>query len=120
MSYTQEDLDKDLIRHFVRGYFDGDGSIYKNNGKYPFYSISIVGTDNLLNFIHDYFYRNNLTKRSYSSLKKRKSTQTVSYIRYGGNNVVNDILTHLYDGIDTNIPLDRKYKLFLKCKSKQF
>lgn len=113
-------IDSKMFRYFILGYFDGDGSIYKNNGKYPFYSISIVGTDSLLSFVHDYFYQNGLTKRSYPSLKKRKSTQTVSYIRYGGNNVVDNILTHLYDGIDINIPLERKYELFLKCKSKQF
>ena len=113
-------IEYNMFRYFILGYFDGDGSIYKNNSKYPSYSISIVGTDDLLNFIHDYFYENNLTKRKSSNLEKRKLNQLVSYIRYGGNNVVNDILSHLYDGIDTNIPLDRKYKLFLQCKSKKF
>lgn len=51
----------ELIRHFIRGYFDGDGSIvlshnssyYRNNGKikkyiYPTYKFIILGTEEFL------------------------------------------------------------------------
>jgi intein/homing endonuclease len=51
-------LKEDLIRHFIRGYFDGDGCLtgsyenYKNKEKKYFaWCISIVGTTTFLNKI---------------------------------------------------------------------
>lgn len=44
----------------------------------------------------------------------------VSYIRFGGNNVVSKILKFLYDGIDKEVPLKRKYKMYIKCVNRIF
>jgi hypothetical protein len=43
---------KENISHFIRGYFDGDGSIGKYNGRHKF---SIMGTYEVLNWILTYF-----------------------------------------------------------------
>lgn len=43
----------ELIRHFIRGYFDGDGCARIQKGKYV--SISLVGTKELLQFMVDRF-----------------------------------------------------------------
>lgn len=46
-------LDKNLISHFIRGYFDGDGSVFQhlqkaNNREYLFLGVSICGTESFL------------------------------------------------------------------------
>ena len=112
-------IDPQYFNSFILGYFDGDGSIYINNGRSPFYSISIVGTDAILKFIHNVFVKNHLTHKQLK-LEKRKKNQTVSYIRYGGNILVSNIMHFLYCNIDCSIPLQRKYNLYLKCKQKIF
>lgn len=39
------DIDESLMRHFIRGYFDGDGSIPRNLNKYPTCSIGSNSSD---------------------------------------------------------------------------
>lgn len=112
-------IDKEFISSFILGYFDGDGSIFLNNCKSPFYSICIVGTDELLAFIHNYFVELEITNRELH-LEKRKENQNVSYIRYGGNNLVARIMEILYENIDLSLPLERKRQLYLNCKNRIF
>lgn len=112
-------IDKKYFSSFILGYFDGDGSIYLTNGRSPSYTVSIVGTDEMLMFIHNFFVEQGAISRQVS-LHKRKQGQSVSYIRYGGNKLVLKILSLLYKDIDSNIPLKRKYTIYLKCKSKIF
>ena len=91
-------LNKDLIRHFIRGYFDGDGSIYvetKNNA----YSISFTGTYEILEGMNFYFNKNN-------KISKYKNKNAYE-LHYGGNLQVKKILDIIY--INSNIYLDRKY-----------
>lgn len=104
---------------FILGYFDGDGSIFLNKTKSPFYSISIVGTDPMLEYIHSYLKSvGAITKEI--KLEKRKPEHVVSYIRYGGNRMVTNIMSKLYENIDLSLPLNRKYSLYLKCKNRIF
>lgn len=109
----------DLMKYYILGYYDGDGSIFLNKGKYPFYSINIVGTDEICNYINNYLLKNNVISVP-AKLEKRKQGQIVSYIRFGGNIKVKTILDFLYDGIDCSIPLDRKYLLYKKCINRIF
>ena len=114
-------IDKEFIPSFILGYFDGDGSIFLNKGRSPFYSINIVGTDELLTFIHDYFKSVGIIKKDREvNLEKRREGQAVSYIRYGGNNLVSRIMEVLYQNVDSDLPLERKRELYLKCKDRIF
>lgn len=72
-----------LVKHFIRGYFDGDGSVWKQD-KYSQVNISFVGTDGLLNYIMDYLLDNKAILRKYP-LNKRKDNQIVSNFKFGGN-----------------------------------
>jgi len=45
-------LNYDLIPDFIRGYFDGDGSIGRYNGRLKF---TLLGTENMLKWILNYF-----------------------------------------------------------------
>ena len=114
-------IDKEFIPSFILGYFDGDGSIFLNNSKRPFYSINIVGTDELLTFIHHYLRSVGAIKKDRDvNLEKRKDGQIVSYIRYGGNNLVSRIMEVLYQNVDSDLPLERKKELYLNCKNRIF
>jgi DNA-binding transcriptional regulator WhiA len=112
-------IDDHLINSFILGYFDGNGSIYLNNTKYPFYSISITSTDDVLCFIHNYFKSKGYINYE-CKLKKRQKKHIISYIRYGGNILVKTILSDLYNNIDTKICLKRKYDLYINCKNRVF
>ena len=54
------------------------------------------------------------------NIEKRKECQIVSYIRYGGNVLVSKILDELYKYVDKELPLERKMKLYIKCKNRIF
>ena len=116
---TPPSLLDELIPSFILGYFDGDGSIYCAKSKYPFYALSIVGTDAMLFFIHNFLVSRNVTSKKLK-LEKRRAGQTVSYIRYGGNRLVGSILDVLYSDIPDELPLKRKRILYLNCKNRVF
>lgn len=93
-------IETDLLRHFIRGYVDGNGCIYLKS-----FSINITtGSSDFLNSLVRSFNKElNVPVKSISS-KKDSTAYTVYY--YGENS--QKILTWLYS--DCNIALDRKYK----------
>lgn len=94
----------ELIRHFIRGYFDGDGSISSyTKGSYNDYSFNIVGTESM---ILDLFLK--LGGKGSYFLDKRKENSW--YLRIGGNQQLKEIYHFLYD--DATIFLDRKHSKF--------
>lgn len=109
-------LPQHLVRHFIRGYLDGDGSIHASISRgEESYNVSFVGTDNLLMWISDYFFENNLIHKK-AKIMKRKEEQIVSYIRWGGNFQVKKILDHLYEG--GTFSLTRKKEKYLALCNK--
>lgn len=47
-------LDEDLMRHFIRGYFDGDGSISNSKARKNSYTFSIASNDNFSYELSEY------------------------------------------------------------------
>lgn len=81
----------DLIRHFIRGYLDGDGSITICKTKDGvLYKIRFTGTDDLLNWIMDYLIEQKIIQRKYP-LTKRHDGQSVSNIEFGGELAVSKV-----------------------------
>jgi len=101
-----------LVKHFIRGYFDGDGSImHRTNKKYISPYISIIGT---LEFIKDLRIRADWKiLKIYKDKRHKNNTYFISYI---GKYVYN-MLDFLYE--DASIYLDRKYKKYLELKAVQ-
>lgn len=95
-------LNEKLINHFIRGYFDGDGSLFKTNkGQWE---ASFIGT---ISFIEELKGVLNLkTKIIYLNNKINASLRMYKDVEY--------IMDFLYK--DANIYLDRKYKRYLKMK----
>lgn len=99
-----------LYRHFVRGYFDGDGCIPYSKGK-PDLGISIVGTEELLQGIHCAFEsshgqapcsilaRHPERNHNIRTLRLRKQVDSISFMKW------------MYEG--AAIFMDRKYARYL-------
>ena len=108
----------DLIRHFIRGYFDGDGCIsycYSSKSKDKVSPIcEFLGTEQFLKTIQEYL---NIT--SYINTDKRMDNTKV--LKFSPNSA-RELLNYLYN--DCTIYLDRKFKraqFFMQenCRSSQ-
>jgi len=107
---TRPKIKKELYRHFIRGYFDGDGCLAKTNTKTRHaFSVKILGTEALLDFIKEYIEESGIaTIRRYY---KRREHQTVSSIELGGSKQSMMFLQTLYK--DATVFLERKHNRFL-------
>ena len=98
--------DISLIKHFIRGYIDGDGCISYNNKTHTVMSLNILGTEDFLTGI-----KNNLPIKydyvlGYNDLKQNNLTRTLSIT--GKNGL--EILFYLYE--NSSIYLSRKYEKY--------
>lgn len=92
------DLEEDLYRHFIRGFFDGDGHIGKRQ------CALIIGSDSFYKGFEDYI------KRTFNiSLYKNDMN---NYYRVQFNRKDHEIIKWMYK--DSVIYLDRKYKTYLE------
>ena len=104
---------KELISHFIRGYFDGDGHlghyiIHKNINKF---TLTLTGTWEMLAGIQDFFKTHvNFTQRF---PEREKNNYTLFYT---GRLQFFRILNILYS--DATVYMDRKYNYYLDLKSK--
>lgn len=98
-------IDKSLNRHFIRGYFDGDGNIYKNINRPNSFSITIASN---LKFIEDI----------------KKEIGVGSIIEHGNifllsiRKIKEVKFLHDYMYCESNIFLKRKKDIFDKIKNK--
>lgn len=94
-------IGKEFYIPYIRGYFDGDGSLYQNkNGNW---TLSIEGTKEILTWI------NEVVGFEASKLEQRTKTDKNSYyIRVGGTLKPLRIATKIYQ--DATIYLDRKFE----------
>ena len=97
-------IDKKLISHFIRGYFDGDGCIHirKQVKKYPLL-VSILGTPMFLEEMRKYLPKIN------KLYKNKGSEKTLIYQTSGKK--AKELLSYLYK--DATVYLERKRNLFI-------
>lgn len=96
---------KELVHHFVRGYFDGDGCVSSNHDK-RFYIINFVGTKNFLEKVSEYALEN-------EGLSKTKITRKgeAYQISWGGFHNLEKWYNLLYK--DATVYLERKKSKFI-------
>lgn len=99
---SNKDIPSNLIRDFVRGYFDGDGCI---SGKVKSPLFEITSELYAIQQLQDILMNScNLSK---TKLRFCRNSYT---LRYGGTNQIKKIFHYLYDG--ATVFLERKYKKF--------
>lgn len=95
---------RDLIKHFIRGYFDGDGCFTRHiHNTIVTPAISILGTPEFLSKIKEIIpchsnYRHDKRHTKQTIILEFSKEESIKFINY------------LYE--DANIYLDRKYKLY--------
>lgn len=98
---TEKQVPSHLIHHFIRGYFDGDGSIF-NNGNSKV--ITIIGSRFFIKDLKVIF--NNLLKTN----KIEKIIKNNLLISFYKKSEIEKIYTYFYS--NSNIYLQRKYEKF--------
>lgn len=106
-------LNQELIRHFIRGYFDGDGCIHIHQNQL---NISIVSTQEFNEHLQKTLKDINVNSQMY--FPERYSDNTCR-LDFGGSRQVKRFCDWIYK--DATIYLDRKYELFRSyCENHEF
>lgn len=96
---------RDLIRHFIRGYFDGDGCISYANKEHTIPVYQILGTKEFLKVIMSYL---NIEETLFHNHNNKK--EVTMYIQASSRKAMY-VLHKLYD--NCSIYLNRKYEKFI-------
>lgn len=110
-------LPEHLISHFLRGYSDGDGTIYKNkfkNKKTVNTIWKIISTKQFCNQVAK-IIDEQFGIHCSQSLSKPKKNQITTTLSVGGNLQVRKVLDWIYQ--DATIYLPRKYERYLQLIS---
>lgn len=100
-------LDESLYPHFIRGYFDGDGSINKRKESY---SMSIVGTDAFCSYLQGWIEAKlGIETHIYVSSSIDKPTRTFMITK---KEYSKKFFDYIYN--DAHIYLKRKHDVYLK------
>jgi len=101
-----EHVSKKYMPHFIRGYFDGDGSIYISNRNKRQFQVSICSN---INFIHDLqcFIESELGITGYIKPLNNSAVWSI-----GGVNDITKFLGYIYK--NGSIFLNRKYQSYQK------
>lgn len=115
------DIPNYLFRHFVRGYFDGDGSVILSHHTsyqkvagnikkydYPAFTFMLLGTERFLLNVLD---RMNIEHYKLTNTK----TEAIKCLRVNAKCEIKDLFNYLYG--DCNIFLQRKYDKWLNIMS---
>jgi len=96
----------DMYRHFIRGVYDGDGSMsYSMDGNYRRYIFSIVGNIDLMEGIRDVVFDQTTILLGLGRMKM------IHRVYKKGNQQIMSLLNWLYK--DSSVYLDRKYKNYM-------
>lgn len=106
----------ELVKHFLRGYSDGDGTIYNNfKNKKTINTIwKIVSTKQFCQTVAN-IIKEQLNVNCSQSLSRPKTNQITTTLSVGGNLQVKKVLDWLYQ--DATIYLPRKYEKYLEFKN---
>lgn len=108
----------ELIHHFIRGYFDGDGSISstlnRGNKGTKDYMFTITTTQNMCENIQNVFITNMNIQSNILSANVNKNNSSTKTLHCGGNRKILKIMNWLYK--DATYFLQRKYDKYLQLK----
>lgn len=97
-------INNPYLKHFIRGYFDGDGSVFITRG-----SLNVSFTSGSFNFLEGLIYNINKELDIKAKIYSKSSKNTCYFINYRGDNAIR-LCGWLYD--DAKIFMDRKYKKY--------
>lgn len=101
-----------LIRHFIRGFFDGDGTITLANSRRISFAVSF--TSGCKEFLEELSYIILKDLSISTTIYKDKRSKAMTLEINGGKQGRIKFLDYLYK--DSNIYLERKYEKYLECR----
>jgi intein-encoded DNA endonuclease-like protein len=107
-----EQVPLQLVHHFIRGYFDGDGTIYVSNKITKQFAVKLLGTYDFLSGVNNFFVK--MGVKSKRIFKDRQESKAFAWAAGGNRNVIN-LYNILYE--NANIYLDRKHQKFIDLLS---
>ena len=111
-----KDCPDEFLPHLVRGYFDGDGSIYTKQSTNP--NVNTVG----INFVGTHHFINGLQKAINNAIGFEEKTGCISYLDtyaaliYNGSDIALKILDWMYISSTELTRLDRKFEKYIDYK----
>nr|WP_145401689.1 LAGLIDADG family homing endonuclease [Paenibacillus xylanexedens] len=115
-------IPKELIRHFIRGVLDADGSlnssIVKDHGKLRYKAqLDFTTYQEICMFINNHFFEAGLTNQLMKITTRHDDRDgECRRISFSGNEQVPRLITYLY--YNSNTYLDRKMKKYIEIKLK--
>lgn len=114
-------LNKELYPHFLRGFYDGDGTIaYNYVGNYFKFAINLIGLDGFLSEVK--FILDSSISRHSRIEKTNCDNPTIKTLRISG--ILSGLKFYNFIYKDANFVLKRKLRKFLRlinfCKRKKF
>lgn len=103
---------KNLIRHFMRGYFDGDGCISYSNKEHTILNMQLLGTKD---FLQVFIQQLPEDLRDFTLRHNHNNEKELTYLINTSNNKAYKFLKFLYE--NSNIYLERKYSRFARYHS---
>jgi len=103
---TEEQVPSCLIKHFVRGYFDGDGSV--SGGRTP--QVDIIGTIDFLLPLQNILFKELSFNKTVLNQRHKNVDNNIRSLQIGGNKQCIKFRDWLYE--DATIFLKRKKEIF--------
>ncbi|KKN34071.1 hypothetical protein LCGC14_0797420 [marine sediment metagenome] len=106
-------LPVNLQKHFIRGYFDGDGSIsivYQKRSKYPAPILNIAGTKSVMSFIKEILVREGMEGCQITPYMNKKAKNKLWYVILTRKKNILSFYHYIYR--DASIFMERKNKKF--------
>ena len=113
LSWPEKLQDPEMIRHFIRGYFDGDGCITSNKNDYR---ANIISTHNFCEAVKSLIFKVSCIdgKISHKKNDTNRGNLVTASLEYAGNRRVAIFMEWLYK--DSTIYLIRKHDRFMDLK----
>lgn len=104
-------INDNLIKHYIRGLIDGDGSFYIHNDRLNF---SLISSLEVCKKVQQYLMSNCDVSKTKLEEKETENGDKYYYLKYCGSPQVCRIAEYLYDG--ANVFLERKKELVYNFK----
>lgn len=109
---SENDVPREYISHFMRGYFDGDGHFHQSQyNKYTSTLWSLMGTESFLNDYRQILIDNGIPVSG--EAKPESRGENISELRIHGLENIRSVFEFLYSGSTEQTRLDRKYERYL-------
>ena len=102
LQFPKDKIPSSLYSHFIRGYFDGDGSLnftISGKNKTPNWRINFIGTKSFLEDLR------HILDKDHLALENHKTYYSFTI---NGNKQIKPILEYIYNNSDDNMELTRK------------